>query len=101
MRAKRPCAEPGCPTLTNDTRCLVHARQRDQARGTRQQRGYDAAHQRERARWQALIDSGATVKCATCPTLLEGRAWDLGHTQDRTRYLGPQCIPCNRGTARK
>lgn len=39
------CAQPGCPTLTDATRCTDHRadehRRRDQRRGTRTQRGYD------------------------------------------------------------
>lgn len=87
--------------LGTQTRCPDHTRTKDKARGTRQQRGYDKQHQALRARWQTRIDAGETVRCATCPTILSDRAWDLGHTEDRTRHIGPQCIPCNRSTARR
>lgn len=40
--ALRPCAQPGCPALVTRGRCVVHSKQQDQARGTAQQRGYDA-----------------------------------------------------------
>lgn len=96
--AKRVCAEPGCPTLTTTTRCPTHTRQRDRDRGTRQQRGYDAAHDQQRAAWQARIDSGERVTCwrPDCPTVLTGRAWHLGHDDhDRSITRGPECIPCN------
>jgi hypothetical protein len=39
------CLEPGCPSLTNTSRCERHTRERDKARGTRQQRGYDAEYE--------------------------------------------------------
>jgi 5-methylcytosine-specific restriction protein A len=46
-RASRPCATPRCPNLTqHGPRCTEHTRAKEKARGTRQQRGYDAAHER-------------------------------------------------------
>ena len=95
---KRPCAEPGCPTLGTTTRCPKHTRQRDQARGTRQQRGYDSEHDRLRAHWQGLIDEGKLVTCwrPDCSNRLLGRYWHLGHDDnDRTITRGPECVPCN------
>ena len=93
----KPCAEPGCPILGTQTRCPTHTRTRDSARGTRQQRGYTTHHDKERANWQRQIDTGQAIHCATCGRKLAGREWDLGHTTDRTGWIGPQCIPCNRG----
>lgn len=96
--ALRPCLEPGCPTLTRTTRCADHTRSADRARGTRQQRGYDKAHDQLRAEWQRRIDAGRVVTCwrPGCGTVLTGRAWHLGHNDhDRTRYEGPECVPCN------
>ena len=94
--AKRVCAEPGCPTLTHTTRCPTHTRAKDQARGTRQARGYDAEHQRIRATWQARIDAGEHITCwrPDCNTVLTGRAWHLGHHDNRT-HAGPECVACN------
>ncbi len=88
-----------CPViLTNGERyCPKHARDYERRRGTRQARGYGATPDRARALWQGRIDHGETVRCVTCGVQLHGRAWDLGHTEDRARYLGPQCEPCNRG----
>lgn len=55
-------------------------------------------HRTLRARWQARIDSGEQVQCATCPTLITPESqWDLGHDHVNGGYLGPQCVPCNRG----
>jgi hypothetical protein len=96
--AKRVCAEPGCPTLTTTPRCPIHTRARDRARGTRQARGYDAAHDATRAMWQARIDAGKPITCwrPDCTTVLTGRAWHLGHDDhDRGITRGPECIPCN------
>jgi 5-methylcytosine-specific restriction enzyme A len=53
-KAPRPCAEPGCPELTQDTRCKDHARQEwkryDDQRGTATERGYGATWQKIRER---------------------------------------------------
>ena len=94
------CAEPGCPTLTKGTRCAEHTRAKDKARGTRQQRGYDAKHDAERKRWAPIVATGA-VKCWRCQVLLEpDEPWDLGHDDhDRSIYRGPECVRCNRATA--
>lgn len=86
-----------CPTiLTNgERRCPRHAKVYEQRRGTRQERGYDTGHGRLRLGWQRRIDDGERVVCATCPALIIGRMWQLGHDHERGGYLGPQCVPCN------
>lgn len=62
------CAQPGCPTLTDGTRCPTHrrARQRatDQRRGTRQERGYDNDWLQLRNR---IIDDHVARRGYTCP----------------------------------
>lgn len=95
--AKRRCL--GCPTLieAGSSRCTSCARAKDKARGSRQSRGYDAAHDQLRADWQRRMDDGETIVCASCPRVLNGQPWDLGHNKARTGYIGPQCVPCNRG----
>jgi hypothetical protein len=91
-----PCLDCGRPGVRG--RCTLCTRGRDRARGSRQVRGYGAEHEQLRADWQRRMDDGEVVTCATCPTVLNGQAWDLGHVRgDRTRYRGPQCLPCNRG----
>lgn len=72
------------------------------------ERGYGAQHQAERDTWKSALASGLTVQCACtrpdcphhqgqCPTMIsDGDDWDLGHTEDRTGYHGPECRPCNR-----
>lgn len=56
---------------------------------------YGAEHRRLRSQWQNKVSAGG-VRCATCRQPLAGRVWDLGHTDDRTGYVGPQCRACNR-----
>jgi hypothetical protein len=88
-----------CPTiLTQGQRyCPRHAHAYEKRRGSRQQRGYNAGHDRLRTDWQRRIDSGEYVVCATCPTVIVGRMWQLGHDHEHGGYLGPQCVPCNTG----
>ena len=99
--AKRVCAEPGCPTLTDRARCTEHTRQRDKARGTRQQRGYDAAYDIERVTWQRHMDAGHVVTCWRCaeqgkPHPVDPARWHLGHdNHDRRIIRGPQCPESN------
>jgi 5-methylcytosine-specific restriction protein A len=55
----RVCAEPGCPTLTEQTRCERHRkakrRQEDKRRPNARQRGYDERWQRTRAAYLATF----------------------------------------------
>lgn len=74
-------------------------------RGTTTQRGYGAAHQAERAKWKPLVDAGR-VQChakrhkpaclARGLWLGPGIPWDLGHTEDRRAWTGPEYRGCNR-----
>jgi ribosomal protein L44E len=91
----RVCADTGCHELTDTTRCPAHTRAKDMSRGTRQQRGYDAAHDRLRARWARKVATGK-VNCARCKKRISPlEAWHLDHTDDRTGYLGPSHALCN------
>lgn len=78
-------------------------------RKTTVEQGYGAAHAAERKRWQERLDQGDTVRCACqradCPhhltpgcltVISSSSTWDLGHTDDRTGWTGPECVPCNR-----
>ncbi|MCL1801761.1 MAG: hypothetical protein FWG25_10450 [Promicromonosporaceae bacterium] len=56
---------------------------------------YGADHRRRRRDYQGRINH-APIKCASCPTMLTGTDWDLGHDDDGQNYVGPQCRPCNR-----
>lgn len=99
--ALRVCSVPGCPTLVTSGKCPEHRRDADRQRGRRQARGYDAAHDRLRAAWQARIDAGEVIYCWRCTTTrITGRRWHLGHDDhDRSTYRGPECVPCSTATA--
>lgn len=64
-------------------------------------RGYGAAHQAERARWQPTIDRGegrcAELICLMPTRVIQpGRRWDLAHDRTTGGYLGPAHPKCNR-----
>src|SRR4051812_33623901 len=49
-RSAKPCGKPGCKALVRGaTRCTEHTREREQARGSASQRGYDGAWRTLRA----------------------------------------------------
>lgn len=59
-------------------------------------RGYGWRHQQLREHWAPKVRAGL-VDCARCARpILPGSAWDLGHTDDRTAYRGPEHAHCNR-----
>lgn len=97
----RVCAENGCPQLTTTTRCPTHTRTHDQARGSRQTRGYDNTHVQLRARWAPQVATG-TIHCWRCRELITpDEPWDLGH-DDHNRAItrGPEhANRCNRAAA--
>lgn len=103
MTPKKVCPAEHCPNLIPRTTryCPTHTREYDRKRGTRQQRGYDNNHDRLRATWQARLDQGERINCATCGKPINPKSWDLGHSTDRRSYIGPQCRKCNRGHAEK
>ena len=71
--------------------------------------GYGWTHQAERAKWRRRLDRGETFQCCCdrddctrhdgqCSTIITATSpWDLGHTDDRGAWTGPECVPCNRG----
>lgn len=68
------------------------------AQGSTTERGYGTKHQQLRAWWAPRVATGK-VRChrPTCRKLIErGEPWDLGHTEDRTAYTGPEHRDCNR-----
>lgn len=94
------CAVPGCPNLQAESRCAEHRREREQARGTRQQRGYDGAHDRLRADYQRRMDQGERFACWRGGGPIDPNGWTLGHCDDdRGVYHGPECPPCDYATA--
>src|SRR4029077_16714608 len=63
-------------------------------------RGYGPAHQRMRVEYGRLVLAGR-VRCARCGDwIVPGQEWDLGHTDDRRGYTGPEHETCNRGAAK-
>lgn len=101
--AKRVCAEDGCPVLGAHRFCPAHRRAKEQARGSRQQRGYDGRYDAEHRAWQRKLDTEGPVPCWRCeelgePHLVDPRPgrWHLGHDlNDRGIIRGPQCPSSN------
>jgi len=97
----RVCSEPGCPELTEGRHCGEHAAAHERRRGTRQQRGYDAPHDRLRERWRPRVEAGL-VDCHADPCIeairriLPGVLWDLGHDRATGQHRGPEHRTCNR-----
>lgn len=95
----RRCAWSNCPRLipTGQRYCKLHARAREHQRGTRAQRGYGKRHQRERARWAYLMGQGVRPICKRCNEPVNpSQPWDLGHSDDRQHWTGPEHSHCNR-----
>lgn len=64
--------------------------------GTTPDRGYGAAHQKQRRAWEPKVNRGEAW-CARCHQPIKvGEAWDLGHSDDRTAWTGPEHATCNR-----
>lgn len=81
------CAEHGCPVLTDTTRCPPHTRERDRARGTRQQRGYDAAYDIRRNADVRAMANGAVLTCWRCGAVVMPHDYSLGHCDDDRRLI--------------
>lgn len=89
----RACAEPGCPILTDTTRCATHQRARDRARGTTTARGYGSPHRKLRTE---LIPAAIGTPCHLCgQPIRPGQDVALDHTEDRTGYRGIVHLTCN------
>lgn len=100
-KAMRVCPKAGCPELTPGGLCAAHRREREQQRGTRQQRGYDAQHNRLRRQWKPKVERvsvhcHAQVCIMPARLILPGQSWDLGHNDERTAWTGPEHATCNR-----
>jgi hypothetical protein len=87
------CREAG------QTRRARSRRRYEARRPSAAERGYDAAHWRERAKWVPLVERGE-VDCWRCGRWIPpGSVWHLGHDdRDRSVYRGPECVPCNCAT---
>ena len=93
--ARRRCLD--CPAIGDWQRTRGRC---PQHQPTNAERGYDAAHVRERARWQRILDSGRVVMCTSYLCVspdapVDPTNWHLGHTSDRTTWTGPQHPGCN------
>lgn len=70
--------------------------------GSREDRGYDYSHRQLREWWSTKIKAGEVVLCHARICLEEQRRitppmpWDLGHTEGRTAWTGPEHRRCNR-----
>lgn len=93
------CTEPGCPELTDRTRCPAHRRQRERARGTRQQRGYDADYDRMRRGLEQQLAAGEVLTCWRCDHVVFPHDLSLGHCDDDRSILhGAEHLSCNVGS---
>lgn len=98
----RPCIE--CGTISDQARCPDHRRA-----GTRE-RGYDHAHELERAAWAPRVAAGE-VECrrapygqcvAPEPVLDPDQPWHLGHPDaDCPAPKAPEHVVCNAGAPRR
>jgi predicted kinase len=98
-RTCQQCGEEYPATRPNMRYCEAHRG----VHGNTTERGYGAAHRRERARWAPVVASGeATCAERVCLKLsrwidpVEDADWELAHTIDRSGYLGPAHFICNR-----
>lgn len=96
------CAEPGCHELTNKTRCPDCTRDRERARGTRQQRGYDAEYDQQRAADVQAMAAGEVLHCWRCGHVVRPDEYSLGHCDDDRRIIhGPEHLRrCNLANTR-
>jgi hypothetical protein len=95
MSLPRACLDCGM-LVRGKSRCWDCQHARDQARGTRQQRGYTAQHDQLRAHLVAALDPWAP--CPRCGHALgpDAALLDLMHNDDRTAWLGLGHRRCNR-----
>lgn len=61
---------------------------------------YQHRHQQIRKQYAAAIATDGGFTCWRCRRWFPlGTLWDLGHIDGTDQYAGPECRPCNRGTA--
>lgn len=98
----RVCVETGCPTLTKATRCPEHRRDKERARGSKAERGYDAEYLRQ----LRLPDYMNATQCAECgQAFTQDNPKTGGHSValrngGRGSKILPHCRRCNYGWER-
>lgn len=96
------CSEPGCPRLQPETRCIDHRRKREKTRGTRQQRGYDAAFEHAKQEPE-YVNATHCTECGEPFTAdnpkTGGHSVALRNGGHGSKIL-PHCRRCNYGWAR-
>jgi hypothetical protein len=108
---QRLCKSCGRPTITSRHwycwECGARARAKRRVSSkprarqpTRQQRGYDAGHDRARRRWEPLVKAGM-VSCGRCGRPIPPNSpWDLSHPGDNKAIPPvPWHAKCNRSYA--
>ena len=93
------CPHELCPTLIPNTAryCPTHTQAYETRRGTPTARGYGREHRARRNAITRRMARGETFTCHRCHHPIQpGQPWDLGHTDDRTTWLGPEHAACNR-----
>lgn len=96
------CSVPGCPNLQPEARCLEHRRAYERGRGTRQQRGYDAAFEQAKR----LPEYVNATRCAECgEPFTEDNPKTGGHSVairdgGKGSKIVPHCRRCNYGWTR-
>lgn len=96
--SRKVCAVPGCPTISEQSRCPEHRRPNSNARG------YGHAHRTQAQAWRARVAAGEHVTCWRCgQPITDPTDLDLGHDDlDRSITRGPEhAAACNRSTAGK
>ena len=97
--AKRVCPKPNCPEIIDSAQryCARHTREYDARRGSPASRGYGADHRRLRLHHARQMSAGILYICPRClEPIRPGDQWDLGHTDDRQGWSGPEHETCNR-----
>lgn len=104
-KAARPHESPQMrlaqlPTTRQTRHTLLrhpHTHTYERQRGSSTARGYDAAHRHLRRAWEARLATGETHTCAKCGQPVTATdQWDLGHTDNRQSWTGPEHRSCNR-----
>ena len=65
---------------------------------TADQKGYGTPHWRLKDRLRPLVAAGV-IRCQYCGGVITDAVWDLGHSDDRSTWIGPTHAVCNRREA--